>query len=113
MLAGAAFAVPCPKLVSPRTRDTPQIVPFRSPERSPMPAGASNVSQNASGDVADCRIQVPWAVAEPDSAHHAITPNAAVVIATTRVRTIAPWASKSHADGSVGDSGCVSSWDVT
>jgi hypothetical protein len=55
-----------------------------------VPAGASNVSQNATGEVADCKVQVPLAVAEPDSAHHAITPNVAVVIATTRVRLIAP-----------------------
>src|SRR6202035_4593074 len=85
-VGGAAFAVPCPKLVSPRMRDTPQSWPFRSPERFPVPAGASNVSQNASGDVPNCKVQEPCAVAGPDSPHHAITPNVAVVIATTRTR---------------------------
>src|ERR1700730_3397236 len=48
---GAAFAVPCPKLVSPSTRDTPHTVLSRSPDRVPVPAGASNVSQNATGSV--------------------------------------------------------------
>ena len=78
-----------------------------------MPAGASNVSQNAIGDVASCRVQVAWAVAEPDSAHHAIMPNVAVVIATTRVRLSNREGSKSHARGRSADFGCVSRWEVT
>jgi hypothetical protein len=36
-----------PKLVLPVVRETPQTVPLRSPERLPVEAGASKVSQNA------------------------------------------------------------------
>ena len=66
-------------------RDTPQILPFRSPERFPVPAGASNVSQNASGDVADCRVQELCAIAVSGSLHHAITLNAVIATRHTRL----------------------------
>src|SRR5580658_1009076 len=37
----------CPEFVDPNNRETPQRVPFSCPERLPVPAGASKVSQNA------------------------------------------------------------------
>jgi hypothetical protein len=68
-------------------RDTPQTVPFRSPERFPVLVGASNVSQNARGDVADCKAQVPSALAGPDNFHTAITLNVNIATRHTRLMT--------------------------
>lgn len=44
--------------MSPVQRDTPQIVPFIWPERLPVPAGASNVSQKATAEP-NCKPQFP------------------------------------------------------
>ncbi len=40
-------------------RETPQTLPSRSPERLPVPAGASKVSQKIVGVSASCMLQAP------------------------------------------------------
>src|ERR1700722_16979874 len=61
-----ASANPCPRLFPPPLAlDTPQTVPSSWPERLPIPAGASNVSQKAGWDraqpvsLASCPGRIP------------------------------------------------------
>src|ERR1700730_16586974 len=61
VVAGAALYSCWPRFTPPIILDTPQTFPFRSPERVPVPAGASKVSQNITGVVPSC-IPHPLAV---------------------------------------------------